>query len=94
MTDKQAQEETRKKIAKTFYQDIQDHMEMLYSRWADEKEYEDIRDYGVSIEHAVKKIGGTFLKMSKRPFGFTYELMGATYQVQMKSTQYLYKRIK
>lgn len=39
----------------------------LWERWQDEKEYEDIEDYGKVI---AKELGFKSVEMSKRPFGF------------------------
>lgn len=40
---------------------------MLYSRWLDEKEYEDIEDYRKAIENNLKY---PITNMKKRPFSF------------------------
>ena len=60
-------------------------MANLYERWQDEKEYEDFADYEKVIKEAVDKIGGiTFIKGTKRPFGFQYELCGRRLQYAVK----------
>ena len=76
------------KIAVTLYEKLQQHMIYLYWRWQDEQEMEDIKDYSVNIEKEVKAVGGTFLKMNKRPFGFTFKLSSMTYQVMVTGNQY------
>jgi hypothetical protein len=88
------EETERKEIASKLYSQLEKHMSYLYLRWLDEQEYEDIKNYSLSIKEQVKKVGGRFLKMSKRPFGFTYILSDATYQVSINGTSYSYKRIK
>jgi hypothetical protein len=79
---------------KKFWRDNQEILENLYCRWQDEKEYEDIKDYGEVIRPKVEKIGGKFLKMLKRPFGYNFQLGGATYRIYVNSTTYGYKRLK
>ena len=86
------QEERMAKAAK-LYKELQGMMTALYCRWKDESEYENIEDYSVNLKKEVEKIGGTFIKMSKRPFGFTYRLSDATYQMSVASTKYKYQRI-
>jgi hypothetical protein len=85
--------EQRKAIASKFFDDSHELMSILYSRWQDEKEYEDIADYGKVISEKVDAIGGTFVKMKKRPFGFTYKLADAEYLIAMSGSAYQYKRI-
>lgn len=41
----------------------------LYWRWLDEHQYEDIAEYGKVIEDKL----GFPVKMTKRPFGFTFD---------------------
>ena len=86
-------EQERKEKALQLFERLQNLMVYLYSRWQDEKDYEDINDYGVNIKKYVAEIGGEFVKMSKRPFGFIYKLADATYQVIVRSSGYEYKRI-
>jgi hypothetical protein len=86
-------ESERKEKAALLYQSLHNLMLNLYERWQDESEYEDVKDYGVNLQKAVEEIGGKFIKMSKRPFGFTYILADATYQMSVTSTKYSYKRI-
>lgn len=54
------------KIANTFFK--------LFYRWQDEKEYEDINDYGETIVNAINeniegKYKVTLIKATQRPFG-------------------------
>jgi hypothetical protein len=51
--------EQRKAIASKFFDDSHELMSILYSRWQDEKEYEDIADYGKVISEKVDAIGGS-----------------------------------
>jgi hypothetical protein len=85
-------EQERKGKALQFFEKLQNLMMNLYSRWQDEKDYEYINDYGVNKKY-VAEIGGEFIKMNKRPFGFVYKLENAIYQVIVRSSRYEYKRI-
>lgn len=86
-------EQERKEKAMKLYEQLQNLMLTLHARWQDESKYENIDDYGESIEKHVAKIGGEFVKMNKRPFGFIYKLADATYQVMVRVGSYEYKRI-
>ncbi len=66
-------------------------MEYLYDRWQDERQYEDIRDYGARVVPHVEAEGGRFLAMSKRPFGFTFEVDGSTYSATINERNYVLK---
>jgi len=58
----------------------------LYDRWQDEKEYEDWADY----EKVMKKlINHTFVKGTKRPFGFIIKIgeSKASFFVKLKGKQ-------
>ena len=84
----------RKEAASKLFHDIQNIVTNLFERWMDEKEYENIDDYSIHLKKEVEKIGGIFIKMNKKPFGFIYKLSDATYQIYMKTAgQYGYKRI-
>lgn len=65
----------------------------LYYRWLDESEHEDINDYAAPINKALKKHGVQVKKMTKRPFGFTFELGDGLYAVTVTSKGYSYKLI-
>lgn len=72
---------------------LEETMAHLYSRWQDEKEYEDINDYGAVIIKKLPK-GFKLLKMSKRPFGFDWTMEnGFKYQLTMTARQLAWKRI-
>lgn len=46
-------------------------------RWSDEKEYEDFEDYKVAVKKNLDKVLGVGeIKMSKRPFGVTFNHKG------------------
>lgn len=50
----------------------------LYERWLDEREYEDIDQYGDVLKKQLPA-GFTLTKMTKRPFGFKFAYEGANY---------------
>ena len=86
-------DQVRKDLVNKFYHDNVELMTNLYSRWQEEKEFEDIADYGNVFKPLVEAIGGTFIKMTKRPFGFTFTVDVATYQMKHTATSCAYKRI-
>lgn len=90
-TEQQAKERAEKALK--LFNSLQSIMVYLYGRWQDEKEYEDIKDYGVNIKKEVEAVGGEFIKMNKKPFGFTFKLADATYQIKVTSKSYEYNRI-
>lgn len=74
---------------------VQDRVGYLQSRWADEHEYEDFKDYAAEIEKSVNGHGNAaikFLKATKRPFGAVVEVDGFRYQVGVNSTSIYFKR--
>lgn len=87
-------DKTRKALALQIYGDLQNTMINLYSRWQDEREYENINDYSNVAKPIVENLGGIFLEMSKSPFGFTYTLGEATYKIMTTSKHYSFKRVK
>jgi len=53
---------------------VGDTMDYLYSRWHDEQDYEDIKDYMHLVVEALKDVDGVeVLSMTKRPFGFKWK---------------------
>ena len=83
-----------KTVAETIYEKLQTSVIDLSCRWNDEKEYEDINDYGDVLKTKVEELDGTFVKMTKRPFGFTFTVDDAKYKIGCNATQYYYKRMK
>lgn len=85
--------ETRKAIARKLFEDLQDQMVYLSGRWADEHEYEDLKDYAEPLRPMIKAVGGSIVKMTSRPFGVIYTLGGVAYIITMKANgDYEYKR--
>jgi len=76
-------EQERKDAASKLYMDLEQTMSYLAGRWRDEHEYENIDDYATPIRPKVEAIGGVFVRMVKRPFGFIYSLAGVLYQIKV-----------
>ena len=53
--------------------DVGDKLEYAYSRWQDERGYEDIHDYEVLYKKPVADAGFTYLTITTRPFGFVFQ---------------------
>ena len=73
---------------------LENVMYTLYGRWQDEKEYEDIADYGVTLRSYLPE-GFELTKMHKKPFGFEFTLEsnpGAVYFVKMTAKEYSWGR--
>ena len=69
----------------------------LVGRWLDEKEHEDINEYGLAIsKHLPKEL--TLTRMLKRPFGFTFKVAGEegkVYQMTISAKgTYQWSRVK
>ena len=78
-----------------FYTTIENMMVNLYSRWQDEKEYEDINDYKNVIAKEAEKFNIKVCKMNKKPFGFNFTIdTDAVYTIKINSTQYSWARIQ
>jgi hypothetical protein len=69
----------------------------LSCRWADEHEYEDIREYQAVIEKHLDTTGVTgfaITAMRRRPFGFSATYKNAVYVFTAGARDYKYKRTK
>jgi len=72
---------------------IKDFMNQLYCRWRDEHEYEDIEEYGKVIA-AQLPAGFTLLKMSAKPFAFTFGIgTDARYQLFVRANGIGWRRV-
>lgn len=67
-----------------------DSLNMLRWRWLDERKYEDWGAYAQAIQ---KRVGKTFVKATKRPFGFVAKLTGSTIQVSVTANKMRWTRI-
>lgn len=80
--------------AEKLYNNLDTLMTNLYCRWQDEKEYEDINDYGDVLKPRIEEVGGRMIRMLKRPFGFRVALDGKEYKFSHTAKTYSYKRVK
>ena len=62
---------------------VGDRLAYLAGRWADEKEYEDIKDYQENLQ---KLVGDQFkiTSITKRPFGFKATIEGIEFHIFIK----------
>lgn len=77
------------------FDDVLESMGYLYSRWQDEKQYEDFEEYKkVMIKNLEPFEGFTLTKATKRPFGFQFTIgNGALYAVEVNSRSSSWGRI-
>ena len=71
----------------------------LYERWQDEKEYEDINHYGITIVSTINKempsLKAACIRATKKPFGVKIYVDGILFHFYVKaSKQYLSIRVK
>jgi hypothetical protein len=77
--------------AEAVFINTRDLVVSLYSRWQDEKEYEDIADYASVLTKAISPHGATLTKMTKKPFGFHFLAEGKKYFFGVNSRRVYYK---
>lgn len=65
----------------------------LWGRWQDEKEYEDINEYGARIAKEFPE-GWKLVKTNKRPFGVVIAIGEEHHQIAATSREIKWKRIK
>jgi hypothetical protein len=70
------------------FNELQETLISLYSRYQEEKKYEDINDYKIPIIPVMERYHGTIINMNKKPFGFTFKFQGKIYQIKVTSTKY------
>ena len=92
--------ETQTKTSQTpqalaFFNTAGDTLAYLWSRWQDEKEYEDINDYAKPLQSLADAAGVTIVKMTKRPFGCVIAVEEKQFTVTIKGNgAYEYRRIQ
>jgi hypothetical protein len=79
--------------ASAFFESVADLTVRLYERWLDEKDYEDINDYLPLIAQAGEEFDVSIVKMTKRPFGFHFNVDSRTFALSVNSRSISYKRI-
>lgn len=55
-----------------FFRSVQQKLEYFYSRWQDEKEYEDFGDYQAEAVKLCANGGVKFEKLTRSPFALTF----------------------
>lgn len=70
---------------RTFVGKNENMLASLWARWQDEKEYEDINEYGARIAKEFPE-GWKLLKSTKRPFGVHVEIDGLKWEISVTAT--------
>lgn len=65
--------------AVNFFNSAANFLAELHSRWLDEKEHEDIKDYVTPLQPIAAKCGVVIVKMNKKPFGCDFSVNGKTF---------------
>lgn len=81
------------RAAADFFEAAHATVDVLASRWFDEKNYERIDDYAAPLVPLTKKHGVTIIKMHGRPFGLTFAVDGREYRIKTTGRFYSYARI-
>lgn len=86
---------TKEALAKAnhIWKELDEHMDYLYARWLEESAFEDFAEYEAVVKTEVEKLGGKFVKMTKRPFAVTVEIDEHTIQIKLTQTEYVWKRV-
>lgn len=83
---------TRTRI-EAFFREASTVLPYLYSRWQDEREYEDIGDYCAPLDPIAQRHAVTIKKMTKRPFGCQIDADGIICQISVTLDALRCKRI-
>jgi hypothetical protein len=63
-------------------------VDQIGGRWECEKEYEDFAEYAKVLEKRFPETGGTFIKATKRPFGYIFEAEATSQQGNKNMKRY------
>jgi hypothetical protein len=81
--------------ALNFFNESMDLMSLLYARWQDEKEHENINEYLLPFRESANQNNITLIKFSKRPFSFTFSIAdGRIYRMTHTDSTCKYQRIE
>lgn len=67
-------------------------VDRLAARWADESEYEDLKEYQTTLQKTMPK-GCTITRMTKRPFGFEFKHEKLTFVVKATAKAILVEEV-
>lgn len=81
------------KSVQAFINTNQNLLGNLWARWQDEKEYEDINEYGARIAKQFPE-GWKLLKSNKRPFGITVQIEAEEWKISITGRSMGWKRVK
>ena len=72
-----------------FSEQIDENFYYVYVRWCDEKEYEDFEDYSNYMKKQLSENlpEATFIKATKRPFGFRFKIDGHLFRMCANSKE-------
>lgn len=77
------------RAAEVVFNAMEKHFCYLYSRWQDEKEYEDFDEYKTSMKKTLEPhTDAEFLSMTSRPFAMLVKVKGYTWKIFATSRQY------
>ena len=80
----------------TMFKAMENLLTNLYMRWQDEKEYEDIKEYGDVVKSKLHP-DFIFVQMNKSPFSFKFRIRGfeqALYRVKLSGRSYEWERLE
>jgi len=83
------------KVVEEVWRSLREVMETLAERWDDEREFEDINEYGkVIAQHLPANV--KLLRMKKRPFGFDLSIDGTArkFNIYVSSKRYGAREIR
>jgi len=79
--------------ARTIYNNLENFFTVLYGRWQDEQGLEPFAGYAAVMAKEIEKLGGEFVKGTKRPFGAHFNVGPNQYKIYISNSTYTYKRI-
>lgn len=85
--------EANRVLVGKFIEETHETLGRLWARWQDEKQYEDINDYGAVIAKKFPE-GWKLLKTTKRPFGVDVLIGSEKWQIRVTGKQITWKMAK
>lgn len=93
-TDMYQEARTSELSAGAFAGEISSLAETLFSRWQDEKDYEDIEEYRLALQDRAEPMGATIESMTRVPFGFVFNLGGQRFWFKCLKDQMTFTEMK